>query len=155
MCVCAHLGFCTRQDAHTHAACAHARTTNAHTPMESTRTLMHIHVLIHTYIDVHGDTRLVGARVCRSRRALTRTCAHAHALAWNLHVHTYACTCTHTYTYTHGDTHLEVARSVAPPLPPLARTRTRTHAQARARTHAEMHATRALRHTYMRAYTCR
>jgi hypothetical protein len=55
---------------------------------------------IRTQMYARGDTRLVGARVCRSRRALTRTYEHAHTLAWNLHAHTYAKTCTHT-THTH------------------------------------------------------
>ncbi len=47
-----------------------------------------------------SDARLVGARVCSSRRVLARTDAHAQTLAWNLIVHPYACILTHTYTHT-------------------------------------------------------
>jgi hypothetical protein len=99
-----------------------------HAPMASTCKLIHIHALIHTYVDVWR------ARECRFRRAHARTCAHAPTLAWNLHVHPYAHTCTHTYTYTHGDTHLEVACLAA------ARAHTHAHSCTSACAHARWHA---------------
>jgi hypothetical protein len=113
----------------------------------------HMHSYIRTQMYVRSDTHLVGARVCCSRRALTRTYAHAHTLAWNLHVHPYACQCTHTYTYKHGDTHLAVASSCCAAAP-AARAHTHAHSCNSARTYAKMHSMSAGILPYMRAYTC-
>ncbi len=127
---------------------------HAHPPMESTRTLIHKHVPIRTQMYARSDTRLVGTRVCRSRRARARTYDHAHTLAWNLHVRPYACTRTQTYTYPQADTHLAVAGWCCA-ASPAGRAHTHTHSCTSARTDAEMHSTSTLRLAYNRAYKCR
>ncbi len=89
MCVCASRHpdkpGCTSVDANAHCTDVHTTLArvrahaHAHAPMESTRTLIHINAHVHTYqMYARGDARLVGARVCRSRRARARTYAHAH-----------------------------------------------------------------------------
>ena len=74
-------------------SCARAHTrAHAHAPMECTRTLIHIHVLIHTYVDVWG------AREYRFRHS----CAH-------VRTRKYACmesTRTHTCIYMHSHIHI-------------------------------------------------
>ena len=110
--VCVHPGIRTCLDAQ---ASIQTHSVQMGTPQPSARTCAHAHkaaamrtllwklrahscthMHICTQMHARNDTRLVGARVCRSRRALTRTYEHAHTLAWNLHVHPYARTCTHT-----------------------------------------------------------
>ena len=83
-------GHGTAARAHTHA---HMRTLPWH---RFAHPYQYMCPYIRAQMYAPSDTRLVGARVCRSRRALTRTYEHAHTLAWNLHAHTYACTCTQT-----------------------------------------------------------
>ncbi len=74
-------------------ACAHA-----HAPMESTRTLIHLHVLIHTYVDG------LGARECRFRRAHAR--AHTHVCLLGIYTHTHMHIHALTHTHTHMVTHI-------------------------------------------------
>ena len=100
-CVCAHLGIRTfleaqaSMQAHTvRMGIPHPRA-RAHAHMRTlpwsrfahSYTDIYMHSYIRTQMCVRSGTRLVGARVRRSRRALARTHAHAHTLAWNLHAH--------------------------------------------------------------------